>query len=169
MIWLTLLGVLLVLGYFFLSGRDGATEAAPMRDDFIPTVSLEEARAGVRELLAAGIYVSDPPALNVEALKQLGPITREFFMTYGKIWSEGGGLELAATAVASSEHRPGHLSIGHSEDWDIVQRPGQDEVFIVEGSEGLASAPEICFSSVYHLLVEEAGKDSASRWAHAGR
>jgi hypothetical protein len=47
-------------------------------------------------------------------------------------------------------------TIGHSEDWDVVQKPGSDEVFVVEGAETREAEMEVRFPSVYHLVLDEA-------------
>jgi len=56
--------------------------------------------------------------------------------------------------IKPSDYMHGYLSIGHSEDWDIVQRPGDDEVFIVEGSETSEDEMDVRFPSVYHLILD---------------
>ena len=43
-----------------------------------------------------------------------------------------------------------------SEDWDVVQKPGNDEVFVVEGAETREAEMEVRFPSVYHLVLDEA-------------
>jgi hypothetical protein len=48
----------------------------------------------------------------------------------------------------------GFLSIGHCEDWDIVQRPGHDDVFVVEGSETSEDEMER-YPTVYHFIFHE--------------
>jgi hypothetical protein len=114
------------------------------------TMSLEQARMMVDDLISKGEELSINPVDKTKLLPDgLGPITREFFSKYGAltIW----GFELSAAEIQASDYIRGFLSIGHNEDWDIVQWPGTDEVFVVESAE---AGLDLRFPSVYHLIVD---------------
>lgn len=111
----------------------------------------------VLDLIARGEKLIATPAGEARPLSvNLGPITSEFFSRYDTLKTPRGGFELSAAGIRASEYLDGFLSIGHSEDWDVVQRQGADEVLIVEGAETSESEVETRFVSVYHLLVDEA-------------
>lgn len=120
-------------------------------------LSISQARASVDALILSGesflierVVEGDPPPAEV------GPITKEFFSRLSVLRSKTGGFVLAASEIEPSDYLPGYLSLGHSEDWDIVQKPGEDEVLVVEGSETCAEQVEVRFVSVYHLVLDEA-------------
>lgn len=120
-------------------------------------MSVDQARAAVEGLIAEGEKLFVEPAEEaVSQLVQLGPITREFFSRYSTLKTRLGGFELSSSSIQASEYVDGFVSIGHSEDWDVVQRLGSDEVFVVEGFETCEEEMEIRFPSVYHLAVDEA-------------
>jgi hypothetical protein len=122
----------------------------------VDAMSPEQARAMVDDLIARGEKLFATPADETKPLpRQLGPITRDFFSRYGTLKTRRGGFELSAAGIRASEYVHGFLSIGHSEDWDVVQRPDADEVFIVEGAETREAEMETRFPSVYHLVVDE--------------
>jgi hypothetical protein len=100
--------------------------------------------------------------------EQFGPTTREFFSRYGTLRTRRGGFRLAAADVRPSEYVRGYLSIGHSEDWDVVQKLGNDEVFVVEGAETREAEMEVRFPSVYHLVLDEAQRTTAKAWGCRG-
>ncbi|MFL6709680.1 MAG: hypothetical protein ACJ8HI_15885 [Massilia sp.] len=120
-------------------------------------VSIEQARGIVDDLIAkkGKLFVehADGAAILPE---QFGPTTREFFSRYGTVRTVRGGFRLAAADARPSDYVRGYLSIGHSEDWDVVQKPGNDEVFVVEGAEAHEAEMEVRFPSVYHLVLDEA-------------
>ena len=119
--------------------------------------SIEQARALIDDLIARGekLFV-EPADVSVILPEKLGPTTREFFARYGTLRTRLGGFRLAAADIRPSEHLRGYLSIGHSEDWDLVQQPSSDQVFVVEGYETRESELEVRFPSVYHLVLDEA-------------
>jgi hypothetical protein len=122
----------------------------------IGSISVEQARAEVEGLIAKGekLFVI-PKGESASPLNQLGPVSREFFSRYGTLRSRDGGFELSAADIRESEYVHGFLSIGYSEDWDVVQRMGNDEVFVVEGAETREAEMQPCFSSIYHLILDE--------------
>jgi hypothetical protein len=160
MVWFTVLGLLVVIVYYVVLTRrtkrvSDATPTPPLPEE--KTLSVEQARVMVDAIIAKGnklfVEPADGAAIPPE---QFGPITREFFSKYGSLRTRRGGFRLAATDVRPSEYVCGYLSIGHSEDWDVIQKPGNDEVFVVEGAETREVEMEVCFPSVYHLVFDEA-------------
>jgi hypothetical protein len=120
------------------------------------TVTPARARSLVAQAIESGELIGDEPGQDEGAnLEQLGPITREFFSRYPAIRSLSGGFRVGVSEIRTSTYISGYMSIGHSEDWDIVQRSGNDEVFIVEGSEANESEMQVRFPSIYHLIVDE--------------
>lgn len=89
----------------------------------------------VDDLVSKGEKPFATPADATSKLPEgLGPITREFFSRYGTLKTRRGGFELSVAGIRASDYVKGFLSIGHSEDWDVVQRLGKNEVFVVEGA-----------------------------------
>lgn len=156
----TVFGVLLVLVYYVVLNRrtkkmgDAAMSPPSLEERLL---SVEQARAMVDDFIGKGDKLFVDPADGENILReQLGPTTIEFFSRYGILCTRRGGFRLAATDVRPSEYMRGYLSIGHSEDWDVVQKPGNDEVFVVEGAETCEAEMEVRFPSVYHLVLDEA-------------
>lgn len=119
-------------------------------------LSVEEARAMVDNLIAKGerLFVEHADSL-VPLPEQLGPITREFFSKYASLHTKLGGFVLSVAEIRPSEYVQGYLLIGHSEDWDVVQKLGDDQVFVVEGAENSEIEMEVRFPSIYHLVLDE--------------
>ena len=161
MVWFTVLGILVVIAYYILlTRRTKRVMSIPMplqQRLETESTSVEQARALVDDFIAKGAKLLAEPADKSKPVpEELGPITREFFSRYGTLRTRRGGFKLAAADVQASEFVRGFLSIGHSEDWDVVQRPGSDEVFVVEGAETRETEMEVRFPSVYHLVLDEA-------------
>ncbi|WP_247569097.1 hypothetical protein [Ralstonia solanacearum] len=144
------------MSYMMLKKKaDRVRATLPMPEG--PPVSVEQALAMVDELIAQGdkLFV-DPAPESPQFLVQLGPITKQFFARYAALQTRRGGFRLAMADIGPSEYAHGYISIGHSEDWDVIQRPGNDEVFVVEGAETREDQMEVRFPSVYHLILDEA-------------
>ena len=92
--------------------------------------------------------------LREHAASGLGPLTREFFETYDSLKSNDCGFELDAKEIRPSIYVVGFISIGHYEAWDVVQRPGANDVFVVDGTEATEAEME-WFPTVYHFVVHE--------------
>lgn len=159
MVWFTILGFSIVVGYFIVLSR-GTKRMSKPRPSHPSTegrpLSIEEARVKVDDIVARGdkIFV-EPFGGPMAGSEHLGPTTREFFAKYGRLRSRDGGFRLSVTEIKPSDYIHGYLSIGHSEDWDVIQRPGDDQVFVVEGSEVREAEMEVRFPSVYHLVLDE--------------
>ena len=123
--------------------------------DWLQRLSLDEAIRKVEGLRANGAFLTSPAPLSPALLNELGPITRGFFEQYGAVQSPQGGFCLSVSDIRPSEYVSGFLSIGHCEDWDVVQQAGRDQVFVAEGSERDANDLDDSYPSVYHLLLNE--------------
>lgn len=161
MVWFTVLGVFsVILSYVILTRRTTKlSPSSPPESSKRTSLSIEQARLIVDELVVKGQYlVAEPAEQGVSPPAHVGLLTKEFFSTYRSIRTRNGGFRLTAADVRPSEYVRGYVSIGHSEDWDVVQKPGNDEVFVVEGSETSEVEMEVRFQSVYHLVIDEAEK-----------
>jgi hypothetical protein len=118
-------------------------------------LELQATRLSLAESVSQGKLIARRPGQARIPDTRLGPITQEFFAEYALVQSPLGGLVVATSEIAPSEYLAGFISIGHSEDWDVVQRPGADEVFVVEGSEDEEELA-VRFPTVFHFLVAEA-------------
>lgn len=162
MVWFTVLGALAVVTYYFLLNRRSKKmcPAKPINDsEDINSLSIEQARIMVDQLVInrEKLFVDRGCASSVFH-EQLGPITKEFFSKYRILHTQSGGFRLAADEIGPSEYMKGYLSVGHSEDWDVIQYPGDDTIFIVEGSEHSRDEIDVRFRSIYHLVLDEAQK-----------
>lgn len=162
MIWFTFAGVLAVIVWYLVIKNRSATKltikASVHTKVKAGTLSIEKAKTLVDEIISTReqLIVEAAPK-SIPPLKQLGPISQDFFSIYNTIRTPRGDFEISATQIHPSEYTNGYISIGHSEDWDVVQRPGEDEVFVVEGSETHVHEMEVRFQSIYHLLLDEVG------------
>ena len=160
MIWLTFVGVLTVFVSYLVLKHKGMKNIT-IKTSSQPSVetsnlSISQARALVSALIEKGEQlVAEPATKSMLLPKQLGPITREFFTIYKSIRTRRGELEISGTQIQPSEYIHSYISIGHSEDWDVVQKTGKDEVFVVEGSETKEDEIDLRFPSIYHLLLDE--------------
>jgi hypothetical protein len=159
-IWFTTVGVLIfVIGYVVLSRlrRREPTFKIQRKMSGIHMLSLDAARAMVDEIVTAGEQLIREPAGRTDVnVDFLGPVTKEFFAKYNGLRTKQGGFAVGIGEVHVSEYAVGFISIGHSEDWDIVQRPGDDEVLVVEGAEITDSERDARFPTIYHLIADEA-------------
>ena len=157
--WLSVAGILVTIAYYLiLTRRSKKLIAKPQPSRQTLCISLEQARAELDDLVAEGKKLFVEPAGEASPLvDQLGPITKEFFSKYGVLRTRHGGFQLASAEVQASEYIHGYLSVGNSEDWDVIQRPGNDEIFIVEGAETSEADMNVRFPSVYHLVLDEVG------------
>jgi hypothetical protein len=158
--WFTIVGLLLILlSYFYLGRSSQEPKGRTMADDNRP---LSSERQSVAELVKAGklLAVEKKVALTGTA-NSLGPITRDFFESYSELQTVSGNLRLAVDCIQMSEYIHGYISVGNSEDWDIVVKPFEDEIFIVEGSEIKDADMAVRFRNIYHLIADECGSGEA--------
>jgi hypothetical protein len=166
MSWFTLLGIVaMVASYFWLTPRIKPVSIPPSPDrppSSLKSLPSAEARRRFGDFAEAGDRLTvtlKTGQLMIPAV--LGPLTQEFFETYDSVKSNDCGFELDVSEIHASVYIDGFISIGHYEDWDVVQRPGRDDVFVVEGSETKEDEME-WFPTVYHFVVHEIRECQAS-------
>jgi hypothetical protein len=159
MYWFTVLGIsFVVVSYLWLSQKKAPTQIGKQSISHPPPVdaiSLEEARIFINGIARDSALFAVTLADGIEKVPvSLGPVTCEFFRRYRSLGLIDGTFKIDAGEIRPSQYIAGFLSIGHYEDWDIVQRPGQDDVFVAEGSE-TSEADMEKYPTVYHFLFHE--------------
>lgn len=160
MIWFTILGILLVvLSYLNITRNPRTKTQMTSLGPSDPGSLAPTEHARMDQLIAealVGQVITNSPLTNEnrQSLQRLGPSTRKFFEKYGNVQLHSRNLSLEVGHL-NDAFIENFLSIGHSADWDIVQEPGSDRVYIVEGSEVSASQMDIEYPTVFHLLVDE--------------
>lgn len=160
MVWFSVVGVLFVFAvYILLSSRKRrlvvVEPAARGCNAASTSMTVDQARNVVDELIRRERLDVQYPATADFVDGNLGPITCGFFSKYSSLRTKRGGFELAIDLIGESSYGGDFISIGHSEDWDVVVCRGLDEVYVVEGSENEFSDFQLKFPSVYHLVVDE--------------
>lgn len=159
MYYLIALIFVVVLCLIYFSFNKGSSKIGPPAK-LMPSgknLTVDEARNAALEIISKGERLVAVPRDGLEAGdEQLGPVVREFFSKFSSVRTPNGGVEISMSMVQPSIYISGFISIGHSEDWDIVVRSGMDEVFVVEGAELSEDDLEVSFPTVYHLLIDEA-------------
>lgn len=148
---------LLILVLYVVLKRPRSTRPQAQNGDVTPCddLSIDEALLSVEGLIESGVFLVTKADEDMPEVHELGPVTRDFFARYRSLRTELGGFELSYDQIRWSEYVPGYLSIGHSEDWDVVQYPGKDDVFVVEGFRSIDPCMEAGFDSIYHLALDE--------------
>lgn len=153
--WLfAVLGILLVVISYFAMNRNQHKSVGVLAS--AEAVPLNEIKEKVAGLVATGVLqVTESAIENSAIFDRLGPVTRDFFSRYPSIKTANGGLQLSTANAHPSDYIDGLVSIGNSEDWDVVVRPLEDEIFVAEGSEKSLRELEVNFPTIYHLVVHE--------------
>ena len=163
MIWFTILGIVSIIISYAIIARKTRYKSVPSRTKFNPSsekramISLDKARTMVDELVAEEKVIVEFIHNGNTELDSLGPITKEFFSKYPILRTKNGGFQVAVQDIQLSEYLIGYISIGNSEDWDIVQSVGHDNIFVVEGFEKSEIDIEVKFPTIYHLILNEVG------------
>jgi YD repeat-containing protein len=155
MLWLTVLGLIVVLVSIVTNLRKTTKQWFPSSQESGRDMLNKDSRHQFESMLARRerFRVTAAPPVATE-YEQLGPVTREFFARYQHVEVKPGTI-IGVDLLAPSTHATGFISIGHSEDWDVVQRPGDDRVFVVEGSERSEAEIEVRYATVYDFLLDE--------------
>lgn len=154
-----ILGILaMIASYFWRTHRAKPISISPLHNR-TPSPLKAAPPSEARRQLAALVERGDRLTVTLADGKSvipagLEPLTQEFFETYDSVKSNDCGFELDVNEIRPSVYIVGFISIGHYEDWDVVQRPGGDDVFVVEGSEKTEAEME-WFPTVYHFVVHE--------------
>jgi hypothetical protein len=88
--------------------------------------------------------------------EHLGQQTKEFFERYPSVRSRSGGTVMGKALASLSTYASGYISIGHTEDWDIVTKRGEDRIFVLEGAESSPEDTDDQYTSIYHFIYQEA-------------
>ena len=149
------LAAAMLYGFFYLKGNL-STNARKENRDGAQELTIEQARAQLDLVIATtDKFIVEPGVASAKISPHLSAASRSFFAKYGSLKTQNGSLLLSFSEVRASEYAQGCISIGHSEDWDVAQRPGSDQIFILEGSEQEAET-DAKFASVFHFLLDEA-------------
>jgi len=151
-----LIGIFIVIASYVIqknSDQRRASRASMSQVRDLP-LTVDQARQYVEGILSKkddriSITLRGP---DVRVPEMLGPITSHFFDNYEDVTMQG--LQLSIRQIAPSEYARGFVSIGHDEDWDVVQRPGEDEVLVLEGGEVVEGVTNVRYPTVYHLILE---------------
>ena len=163
MIWFTILGIVSIIISYAIIARKTRYKSVPSRTKFNPSsekramISLDKARTMVDELVAEEKVIVEFIHNGNTDLASLGPITKEFFSRYPILRTKNGGFQVVVQNIQLSEYLIGYISIGNSEDWDIVQSACHDQIFVVEGFEKSEIDIEVKFPTIYHLILDEVG------------
>jgi len=154
-----ILGLLTMIASYLWRTRRAKPMSIPPLGNRVPSVLTSvppaEARRQVGALAERGDRLMAIRANRKSAIPSgFGPLTREFFETYDSLKSDDCGFELDVQEIRPSIYVVGFISIGHYEDWDVVQRPGANDVFVVDGTETTEVEME-WFPTVYHFVVHE--------------
>jgi hypothetical protein len=159
MVWWTILGIFSIIVSYIVKvkmkekvGKGFIFATSPKAD----ARTVEQVREEVVDIINQGekllVKLADE---DISLPEQLGSITRDFFSKYAVLESRHGGFRLALADVHVSEYIQGYISIGHCDDWEILQEPYRNEVFLAEGGEACFDVEVEHFSSIYHLILNE--------------
>jgi len=162
MVWYSILGMLAILAsytFYSMRERNCAAKKLPVKLSSrfkIDGLAIEDSKFQIAEMVDSGrLMVAYGENTSSSFFSKLGPLTQQFFTQYPSVSTINGACLLAISEIRLSEYAQGFISIGHSEDWDIVQLMGEDQVFIIEGSERDIEDFEVSFPSIYHFLISE--------------
>lgn len=156
MFW-TVFGIIIVIvSYVFVIKKNSSGKPIKLLESPVnESVPLSEAQTKVEKILSTrndDIFVK--LRIDAEIPQILGPVTKDFFRKYEEVCI--GGFQLAISQVGPSDYASGFISIGHAEDWDIVQKPGSDQVSVLEGGETIEGLTDDQHLTIYHLILSEA-------------
>lgn len=144
-----------------LGKMDTATKHAQERLDRARALPISVARERALKLL------SDPNQFNVVKAAasvdtpNLGDTTREFFSGFESVFAIRGETRIERSKIFSSALRKGFIRIGSDSDFtEIVTRPGQDETFVVDGTEPSDPPSREGYPTIYHLIVAHYGDNN---------
>jgi len=126
----------------------------------LPTTELTEMNASnaerrLEELISLRSDLTVVPASRAPASRILGPVTEGFFSKYSSLSTATKSLEIALDSIAPSSYFDGCFAIGHYEYWELVIKPGEDIVYVVDGSEADLSETDARYENIYEYLVDE--------------
>jgi len=121
----------------------------------VRTLPLREAEAKALALLLDGdkYRIVEKPA-PTDALYSLGPALRKFFSRFERVKEIRGETPLDRGEIGPSTLREGFIKVGTDmEHTEIVARPKEDVIYVIDGTEPEGSQLEEGFPTIYHYLV----------------
>jgi hypothetical protein len=105
-------------------------------------------------LLDAKLYrIVENPAL-ADSLQSLGPELQKFFSRFEAVREIKGETSLDRKQIGASTLREGFLKIGTDmEHTEIVARPNEDPIYVIDGTEPEDEQVEEGFPTIYHYIV----------------
>jgi len=89
-----------------------------------------------------------------DALSSLGPALRQFFSRFESVKEIRGETALDRGEIGPSTLRAGFIKVGTDiEHTEIVARPKEDLIYVVDGTEPIDLQVEEGFPTIYHYLV----------------
>ena len=135
MVWYSIIGLLAILAsyiFYSMQERNSAATELPvkLRSKFkIEELTLENSKFEIAEMVESGkLIVGSGENIFSSFISVLGPLTQQFFTQYPSVSTRNGACQLGISEIRYSQYAQGFISIGHSEDWDIVQLIGEDGV-----------------------------------------
>jgi len=121
----------------------------------VRALSLWEAEDKALTLLLDGdkYRIVEKPA-PTDALYSLGPALRQFFSRFESVKEIRGETALDRGEIGPSTLREGFIKVGTDiEHTEIVARPKEDVIYVIDGTEPEGSQLEEGFPTIYHYLV----------------
>jgi len=121
----------------------------------VRALSLREAEDKALTLLLDGdkYRIVEKPA-PTDALYSLGPALRKFFSRFERVKEIRGETALDRGEIGPSTLREGFVKVGTDiEHTEIVARPKEDLIYVVDGTEPIDLQVEEGFPTIYHYLV----------------
>ncbi|HYL84801.1 MAG TPA: hypothetical protein VE263_11245 [Candidatus Angelobacter sp.] len=105
-------------------------------------------------LLDGNLYRVIENPIPKDSLHSLGPELQKFFTRFEKAQQIRGDLVLNRTGIGESSLRKGFLKIGTDIDFtEIVARPDEDTVYMIDGSETEDELNGEGFPTIFHYIV----------------
>ena len=121
----------------------------------VRALSLREAEVKALTLLLDGdkYRIVEKPA-PTDALYSLGPALRQFFSRFERVTEIRGETSLDRSEIGPSALRDGFIKVGTDmEHTEIVARPKEDLIYVIDGTEPEGSQLDEGFPTIYHYLV----------------
>ncbi len=121
----------------------------------VRALSLREAEDKALTLLLDGdkYRIVEKPA-PTDALYSLGPALRQFFSRFESVKEIRGETALDRGEIGPSTLREGFVKVGTDiEHTEIVARPKEDMIYVIDGTEPIDFQLEEGFPTIYHYLV----------------
>ncbi|MCI0620232.1 MAG: hypothetical protein L0387_00905 [Acidobacteria bacterium] len=137
--------------------KDGGV-AIDKEEEALLSLSIEEAKRRATSVLRdqRRFTVMVRPGVDDTLLKVLAPGLAQFFSEYESVRAVRGDLYLARNAISASSLKGGLIRIGtdieHSE---VVVKPGDEPVYVTDGTESADEELETYPSIYHHVLITD--------------